>query len=474
MKTYQDYEKAKEQGQSQMIDFIRQAINDYKASDMYKTALEADEYEAERNVSILRWTKYLYTMQGQKVPDYTAGNNRIASNFFHRLTTQRVAYSLGNGISFSNASKETIGTDNVVVDKTKEALGKDFDTIMYKAGKFARQHACSYLFWNVDHIVLFKATEFVPLYDEDDGKLKAGFRFWSLDWEKRPVIVVVYDLDGFEKYRTKKDSKGLDIELIEEKRGYKQTIAHNEVDPDEVVGESNYGSFPIFPLWGNSHHQSDLVGMKSKIDSYDLVKSGFANDLEECAEIYWIIGNALGETDESLAKFRDRMKLNHIVSADTMNSTVTPYTQEIPVNARNTLLESLRNQIYEDYGALDVHTVAAGATNDHIDAAYQPMDDEADDFEYQIIECIRAILNLLGIDDMPLFNRNRISNQKERTEMVMLAANYLDDETILKKLPFITSDEVDKILIRKDAMDQGAFEVEEEEEKEEVKTVEEV
>ena len=82
------------------------------------------------------------------------------------------------------------------------------------------------------------------------------------------------------------------------------------------------------------------------------------------------------------------------------------------------------------------------------------MDEEADDFEYQVILAVRGILGILGIDDMPIFTRNRVSNQKEQTEMVLLAANYLDDETILKKLPFVTPDEIDSILDRKEAYDQ--------------------
>ena len=445
MKTYQDWEKAKSEYRE--IDFITNAINEYRTSEDYKIALDADEYEAERNVSIMQWVKYLYTMQGQKVPDFTSSNNRIASNFFHRLTTQRCAYSLGNGISFANAQEKTVEGKRVKVDTTKEKLGKDFDTVLYDAGHYALIHKVSFLFWNFDHCDFFKATEFLPLYDEYDGSLKAGFRFWSLDWNNRPVTVVVYEMNGFTKYRTKDGSNGLDIAVYEPKRGYKQKIAHNNVDPDEVIGESNYTYLPIVPLWGSKHRQSDLVGMRPKIDAYDLVKSGFANDLEECAEIYWIVGNAMGENDESLAKFRDRIKLNHIAVVDTNNSSVTPYTQEIPVTARESLLISLRQQIYEDYGGLDVHMVAAGATNDHIDAAYQPLDEEADDFEYQIIKAIRGLLSIIGVDDVPLFNRNRVSNQMERTNMVMLAAQYLDNETVLKKLPFITPDEIDGILI---------------------------
>lgn len=447
MKTYQDFLKAKEE--NRLIDFMTLAISEYRSSAEYRTALDADEYEAERNTTIMSYVKKLYNMDGREVADFTSGNNRIASNFLHRLITQRVAYSLGNGISFANAQSEVVNGKNVIVDTTKELLGKDFDTVMYDAGYYARLHRISYVFWNLDHVDMFKMTEFMPLFDEYDGSLKAGFRFWSLDWNNKPVTVVVYEEDGYTKYRTKEGSNGLDLVLYEDKRAYKQQIAHNEVDPDEIVGESNYSYLPIQPMWGNKHKQSDLIGMRAKIDAFDLIKSHFANDLEECAEIFWIVSNAMGMTDADLAKFRDRIKLNHIAVVDTENSPVTPYTQEIPVTARESLLNSLRDQIYEDYGALDVHTVSADSTNDHIDMAYQCVDEEADDFEYQVIKCIRGILGILGIDDMPIFKRNRVSNQKEKTETVMLAANYLDDETILKNLPFITVDEVQDILARK-------------------------
>lgn len=462
IKTYQDYLEYKEKGQE--LDFITAAISEYRASPEYKIALDADEYEAERNTTIMEFTRWLYNGSGQKIVDSASANNRIASNFLHRLVTQRVAYSLGNGISFANAQKLYQGGKWTVTDKTKDMLGKDFDTVLYTAGRYARLHRVSFLFWNLDHCDLFKATEFCPLFDENDGSLMAGIRFWSLDWGQKPVTVVVYEADGYTKYRTRPRSKGLDLVELEPKRAYKQKIAHNEVDPDEIVGESNYSAIPIVPFWGSQHRQSDLVGMRSKIDAYDLVKSGFANDLEDCAQIYWIIGNALGMNDDDLAQFRDRLKFQHIAVMDTENTTISQYQQEVPTAARSALIDSLRAQIYEDYGGLDVHTVAAGATNDHIDAAYQPMDEEADDFEYQVIKAVRGILSIIGVDDIPIFQRNRLSNRMEQTQMVMMAANYLDDETVIRKLPFVTPDEVDGILARKLANDTEAFEPEETEE----------
>ena len=298
-------------------------------------------------------------------------------------------------------------------------------------------------------------TQFCPLIDEEDGVLKAGIRFWSLDWNQKPVTAVLFTEDGFTKYRTKEGSSGLDLVEIQKHRAYKVKVARNEADGEFIVGEDNYSSLPIVPLYGSKHRQSTLVGLREAIDSYDLIQSGFANDLEECAEIYWIISNAMGMTDNDIARFRDKMKLQHIVAADTDNSDVKSYTREVPTNARETFLTSIRSQMYEDFGALDVHTVAAGATNDHIDAAYQTMDEEADEFEYQIIEAVQQLLKLMNIDDVPQFKRNKISNQKEQVEMLMLVADYLDDETLLNKLPFVTIDEVKKILKNKDKEDQN-------------------
>lgn len=461
MKTYQDWLEAKES--EKITEFIRDAITEYMNEPDYKIALDADEYEAERNTTILKFTKMLYNSLGQAMVDFTANNTRMASNFLHRLTTQRISYSLGNGISFPTA--HTVIEDNKVkiVDETKQKLGKNFDTVLYRAARYALLHKVSFLFWNLDHATFFKMTEFMPLFDEDDGLMKTGFRFWSLDWNKRPVTVVVYEDDGYTEYRTRKGYQGL-TDLVESKpkRAYKQTLAKAKIDKEAtVVSESNYSALPIIPFWGNEHKQSDLVGMKAKIDTFDLVKSGFADDVEQCQEIFWIIENALGMTDDAIEKFRDKIKLQKMAVIDAEHVNLKPYQQEIPVNARDTLLKSVREQIYEDYGALDVHTVAAGSTNDHIDMVYQAMDDEADDFEYQVIQAVQGVLELIGIDDVPIFSRNKVSNQKERTQMINDSADHLDEETILRKYPFLTPDEVEQILARKSAEDTAAFNTEE-------------
>ena len=458
--TYQDFETDK--GRSGVIVAVQNAIDHHMHSDVYKIAKSADAYDHQQNETIFNYVRMIFTMTGSPVEDFTASNNKIASNFFHRLNTQRNTYLLGNGVSFTDHVEDQVDEETgeeTTVDTTKEALGPKFDTDLKTAGYNALIHGITFGFWNLDRLHVFPITEFAPLWDEEDGSLRAGVRFWRVDKDK-PLIAVLYEEDGYTKYKSK-EKIGVDLEELQPKRAYKLKVQVSEEDGEEVIGEENYGSLPIVPLWGSKLKQSTLVGMQKSIDSFDLIRSGFANDLTDCAQIYWILENCSGMDDNDLARFRDRLKINHIAKADTENSKVTPYTQDVPYSARKEYLDEIRSGIYEDFGGLDVHTVAAGATNDHIDAAYQPMDEEADDFEFQIIEFVQQILSLMGIEDTPIFKRNRISNQKEQTDMVLSAADYLDDETVLSKLPFVSVDEVADILLKKRQDSEDRFEEDE-------------
>ena len=130
----------------------------------------------------------------------------------------------------------------------------------------------------------------------------------------------------------------------------------------------------------------------------------------------------------------------------------------MPYQSRAAYLGMMRTSIYEAFGVMDTASIAAGnKTATEINAAYQAMDDKADDYEYQIAECVRQLLALQGIDDYPQFKRNRISNQLEQVQMVMLEAEYLDEETVLNKLPNITPDEVEGIMQRKGEQERSRF-----------------
>ena len=449
MLTYQDFVEA---GDANREGFVLEAIERHKSGEAYRMARTADAYDRQQNTTINKYVQKMFDLTGSKLVDFTASNNKIASNFFHRLNTQRVMYSLGQGVSFIDVDEA--GEE----DATKAMLGTHFDHDLRCLAYDALIHGVCFGFWNLDRLFVFPLTEFVPLWDEYDGTLKAGIRFWRID-QSRPMQAVLYEADGYTRYQSRQDANGTAnerLEAVDEKRPYIEKTSYTPADGiEQVIGGENYSALPVVPMWGSKLHQSTLVGMRQAIDSYDLIRSGFANDLTDCAQIYWLVSNAGGMGDADLQKFLDRLKINHVALVDSDDGgNAQAYTQEIPYAARKEYLQMIRDGIYEDFGALDVHTVAAGATNDHIDAAYQPMDEEASDFEYQVSEFIQQLLGLMGVEDAPVFKRTRISNQKEQVDMVVAEAQWLDHETILRKLPNISPSEVQAIKERLDAEDE--------------------
>ena len=103
--------------------------------------------------------------------------------------------------------------------------------------------------------------------------------------------------------------------------------------------------------------------------------------------------------------------------------------------------------------ALRVQDLSAGnKTATEITAAYEPINQKTDQFEYQVTEFINGILALAGIDDEPTYTRSQMSNQGELLEMVLQCAEYLDDEYITTKILTLLgdADKAQEVLKRKD------------------------
>ena len=428
MRTYEDLKKA-----SDLMDFVRGAIADYKNGQAWKDAEEGYNYFRRRNTTIMNYRKLLYTMSGEAVPDNYSANYKFCNGFFPIFVKQENSYLLGNGVTFND-------------DKTKDALGGDmFDKELFNAGEYALWGGVAFLFFNLDHIETFKATEFVPLFGEEDGGLHAGVRFWQIAPNK-PLRATLYEEDGYTEYIWREGAG----EILQEKRAYIQTIAESIADGAEILNGENYPTFPIVPLWANREHQSELVGLREKIDGYDLIQSGLANDLDDASQIYWTITNSGGMDDVDLAKFIERMKVVHAATVDDSGSTAEAHTLEVPYAARQAGLQDLRDSLYRDAMALDTDKVQSGnVTATAIQSAYEALELKCDGFEYCVTTAINNLLQLIGIEDMPTYHRRKTTNQPEITNMVLAAAQYLDDETILKHLPFLSIDEIDTILLRR-------------------------
>lgn len=413
------------------MNFIQTAIRDYRASDLYQTAVIAQKYYDGENPTIMQYQKIIYDVMGLAHKDEWSANHKIASQFFGFAVDQENGYLLGNGVSF--------GQNNDTKSKLADEDGKySFDAQIQQAGEYALIGGVAYGFWNLDHVEVFSPLEFVPLFDEENGALSAGIRFWQVEVNK-PLRATLYELDGYTEYIENTD-KEKEMQVLVEKRPYILNIKETAADGATIYDGENYPTFPIVPLKNNRAMKSELCGKRNTIDALDLALSNMVNNVDEGNLIYWVIKNAPGMDDLDIQKFTERIKTLKVVQTED-GVDVDAHTLEAPVSSNQQAIDALYKQLYTDFQCFDSTAVTAGnQTATAIKASYVPLDLKTDKFERQVTKFIKGIMALAGVEGDPTYTRNQIINKQEEIQSIVLAAQYLDDDYITSKILTILGD----------------------------------
>lgn len=443
MITYQDLLEVKDTDKDRAL-FVQSVISNHKHSDSYNIAQCAEEYDKQQNTTITHYQKQITLLSGEQVNDRFSATHRSTSNFFNIFTTQLSQHLLGNGARLKAS--------------TMKKLGQNFDTVLANLGKKALCYGSAFGFFNFDHVEAFSLLNFAPLYDEETGDLKAGVRFWQLD-ENKPMRAVLYELDGYTSYlfssRNKepqgwaKITKGI---YMQPKQPYKVTTARTDAEGTINVEGTAYPGFPIIPLYANEYKQSELVGMREKIDAYDFILNGFEDDLDN-AQLYWIISGASGMDDPDLMQFLQRLKTVK-AAAPSDGQEVSPVQVEIPFQAREALLNRLSIQLYRDAMVANPEQIQAGQiTATQIIAAYKHQDLKTDQFEYCVLNFLDQLFKVAEVDDKATFERSPIRNGQDEINAVISAAPYTGEEYTTRKILTILGDGdlADKIIKQKEA-----------------------
>lgn len=416
--TYQDLIAAGT-AESDRMDFVLSAIAEHTQSDKYKLALDAEAYYHGENPTIMRYQKFVYDTMGRAHVNATAANHKIASAFLKNAIRQKCLYLLGNGISFNKPD-------------TKQRLGSSFDRMAVIIAKAAKIEGICFGFWNLDHVERFKFTEFVPLYDEENGALKAGIRFWQLATEK-PRRIMLFELDGYTDYIQNRRDSDNDVSILNPKRSYKLKIRRSKAEGERIYSYENYPSFPIVPLKNGTQAQSELKGRRGTIDALDLVSSGMVNDTDEGRILYWLVHNASGMTTEDDENLLLRIIRNHIVHTDG-DQDISPHQVQVPVAASESALNMIYSRLYTDFSIPAPDAIISGSqTATAIRASYKPLDLDTDDFEGYVTEFIKGILALAGIDDEPTYQRNREINAGEEIQTLLQGAGIVSQAYIRRE-----------------------------------------
>ena len=439
MKTYNDYLSAPVKEK-----FIYDAIQEYKLSKLYCRAIVAQAYYERDNEAIIARTTFLeqYGVKNSKIKFF-----KLRNGFLKKTVDQEVQYLLGNGVTLE--------------DEIKERLGEKFDRALQEAGWYAKIAGVSYGFWNVDRLIIFKATEYFQLLDEQSGDIMMGIRFWQLD-EKKPLYVEVYEQDGFTCYRS--EDEGM-LNILRSKTAYK-TKVRMFTDSEDVIDTDNYPCIPVFPLYANNTRTSVLNdGLKEDIDAYDFLISDIVDGALQLDGIYWIIRNYLGNDERQLLAEIQAYKIAR--NDGDSDASAEANVLETPYKAKETALYLLEKKMYKETMTLNTEELSGGnLTNVAIKVAMTDFDLKVDQFEYYCIDFVQNIVELLGYEDVePMFKRRTLVNDTETLQSIYTMREDIDHETALMLNPMIPDSELEEIMDRFEAEDlSGGGDTEETEE----------
>lgn len=445
MITYQDYLILKGQG---IENFIKKAIKEFQSSQFYLRGLKAHLYYKGNN-DILNRLQWFYNSAGVKQEDKFKANNQVPSEFYKKITKQLNSYLLANGVT--------------VDDKIKDNLPRKFDIKVQKAGLYAILSGCSWSYCYKNNegkfdLEVFSGIEFIPLFDEFTGEVKAGIRYFRID-ELKPYNVEFYELDGITRLR--EDGKTGNFKIVEEKKAYitnKKVTAFNE----EITGSKNFAMLPVVPFWGNDIKESSLTtALKNKIDLYDIIESDFGNNLEDSKDVYWVLKNYNGQ---DLGEFLADYKYYKSIKVDD-DGEASPHTIEVPYQARQTALEIIKKDIYDSAMALDTSILSGGSlTNIAIKAAMTDLDLKTDGFENEALDYIDNLLlmyvEITGdkTETKVNFIRRSIVNDSEIIENIVKMRNDISQRTALELNPYIEDVEEELNRIEEEAREKYTLE----------------
>lgn len=229
------------------------------------------------------------------------------------------------------------------------------------------------------------------------------------------------------------------------------------------------GAVPFIPFFNNSIPSSDLDRVKDLIDAYDKTYSGFMNDLEDIQEIIFVLTNYGGASEDGeLNKFLKDLKYYKTICTDSVGSGdtsgVSTLTIDIPVEARDKMLEITRKAIFDMGQGIDPQQQGLDATSgEAMKFLYALLELKAGlmetEFRLGFNELIRAICKANNQDCgtiIQTWTRTSIRNDAELVAMCAQSEGIVSKKTILKHHPFVENAEDEEKQLQKEQKERDA------------------
>lgn len=382
-------------------------------------------------------------------------DNRIAHNFHQLLVDEKVAYMFTYPILIDVDDNEAIN------ERVDDTLGQEFVRKMKDLGVEASNTGCGWLHYWANEKNEFKyekveSEQIIPFYSDDlERELIEVLRTYKVvEYDDNLtaiefIVVEDWTKDTFDQYKFRYTIDGQDESQL-------KGIRHN------------FGRVPFIPFANNSDETSDLIKYKDLVDLYDRVVSGYANDIEDIQEVMWIVTNYDGKSGDFLKDVKKYKTIFLEDEGDGAKGDVKTLSVEIPVEARNSLLELLKKQIYESGQGLQQDNENFGnASGVALKFFYRKLELKAGlletEFRESINKLVEAILDFYHLPHKKIsqvWSRNMIASDLEASQIATQSVGIIPEKLILQNHPWVDDvDEAERLLEEEEKKEVESFNI---------------
>ena len=382
-------------------------------------------------------------------------DNRIAHNFHQLLVDEKVAYMFTYPILIDVDDNEAIN------ERVDDVLGQEFVRKMKDLGVEASNTGCGWLHYWANEKNEFKyekveSEQILPFYSDDlERELIEVLRTYKVvEYDDNLtaiefIVVEDWTKDTFDQYKFRHTIDGQDESQL-------KGIRHN------------FGRVPFIPFANNSDETSDLIKYKDLVDLYDRVVSGYANDIEDIQEVMWIVTNYDGKSGDFLKDVKKYKTIFLEDEGDGAKGDVKTLSVEIPVEARNSILELLKKQIYESGQGLQQDNENFGnASGVALKFFYRKLELKAGlletEFRESINKLVEAILDFYHLPHKKIsqvWSRNMIASDLETSQIATQSVGIIPEKLILQNHPWVEDvDEAERLLEEEEEKEVESFNI---------------
>lgn len=377
-----------------------------------------------------------------------AADNRIPHDYHAQLVNQKAAYLLSYPPTFETGNDQ-------LNQKVMEALGDNYSKICNTLCTNASNYKSAWLHVWKDVKNNFKyapvpSMQIIPIYstsllNELNAVIRMYVEYQSED-DKYCTIYEYWDEEGCTTFKKLKDS--ISLGDLQEAERFTTVDLDNSTSTENNYYKHGFNGVPFIEFANNNIKDSDLTKIKPFIDVIDNILSGYVNDVDDIQQLIWVLTN-YGGTD--LDEFRNDLKKYKTISMQSNGaddkSGVSTIAVDIPVEARNKLIEICRKQIYEQGQGLDPHPEGgySNSSGEALKFMYSPLELKAGlmeiEFRSGFNQLIRFIAQSVGYSDnftiTQTWTRNAIKNDLEMCQIAKESYGIISQKTILKNHPWV-------------------------------------